>query len=99
MLDAVVFFSALGVIPAVYGANQIAGDPADPFKFGRAKRIVKSDPAIFGRGNGELLDLIGLMVLMDIIHVSEDFLLRYIRKSRHGYLCSIDVHAVITFLS
>ena len=43
MLHAVMFFGALGIVPAVNGADQIAGDATDAFKLLWLENVIDVD--------------------------------------------------------
>ena len=91
VLDAVMLFCALRVIPAVDGTDQIAGDAADAFKLLRLQRIVNVNFTVIGRRNMECVQFFTglLFYILDIIY---DFLLRNVLQSIYRYVDAIYYH-------
>lgn len=98
MLDPVVFFSSLGVVPTVDGANQITGDPANPLKLPRLQPIVEEYLSIVSQADVQSSDFF-LGLPLDAVDVSENFLLGDILDTGDGDDSSVDVHFIPSFLN
>ena len=68
VFHAVVFLCALRIVETIEGADQIAGNPANPLEFGRTQRVVERHVVAFRGRDFQRLDLVALIVAMDEIH-------------------------------
>ena len=70
VLDAVVLFGALGVIPAVDGADEVARDAADALEFLRLELVADVDLTVLRGGELQAVDLF-FRLSLNIISCSE----------------------------
>ena len=90
MLYAVVFLSALGIVPTVDGADKITGDAADALEFLGLQYIVQMNLAVSGWRQRQFIQLL-IGLLFYIADVLGDFCLRYIAETIDSY-CYIIYH-------
>lgn len=98
MLDPIAFFGSLGVVPAVDGAHQITGDPADPLELPGLQLIVEDNLSIVSQADIQSSDFF-LGLLFDAVNVSNNFPPGDILDTGDGNDGSVDVHFIPSFLN
>ena len=91
VLDAVVLFGALGVIPAVDGADEVARDAADALEFLRLELVADVDLTVLRGGELQAVDLF-LRLSLNIVDVIDDLLLGDIVESIYRDINAVYYH-------
>ena len=91
VLDAVMLFCALRIVPAVDRADQIARNAADAFEFLRLEFVADIDLTVLRGGEFQRIDFF-FRLLLNIVDIIDDFLLGDIVDSIYLYINAVYYH-------
>ena len=96
VLDTLVFLGALGVVPAIRGANEIARDAADALELRLTHFVAECDATVVRARDGEAVELL-VRLSLDVRDVVLHLVRGDIRKTVYRDVDIVDNHAAFSF--